>query len=65
MGIGGPYQGGHGCLVIPFARGVCGAATVGLTVGRGVAGEGSSSVDSSVAQEANAEAVAMADGGGP
>lgn len=21
----GPYQGGHGCLVIPFARGVCGA----------------------------------------
>ncbi|KFE34009.1 GAF domain-containing protein [Thioclava atlantica] len=22
----GPYQGGHGCLVIPFARGVCGAA---------------------------------------
>ena len=20
----GPYQGGHGCLVIPFARGVCG-----------------------------------------
>jgi L-methionine (R)-S-oxide reductase len=22
----GPYQGGHGCLVIPFWRGVCGAA---------------------------------------
>ena len=22
----GPYQGGHGCLEIPFARGVCGAA---------------------------------------
>ena len=22
----GPYQGGHGCLHIPFARGVCGAA---------------------------------------
>ncbi|MBX7080390.1 MAG: GAF domain-containing protein [Nannocystaceae bacterium] len=22
----GPYQGGHGCLRIPFARGVCGAA---------------------------------------
>ena len=21
----GPYQGGHGCLVIPFYRGVCGA----------------------------------------
>ena len=21
----GPYHGGHGCLVIPFARGVCGA----------------------------------------
>ena len=21
----GPYQGGHGCLVIPFGRGVCGA----------------------------------------
>ncbi|MFW5752696.1 MAG: GAF domain-containing protein [Planctomycetota bacterium] len=20
----GPYQGGHGCLLIPFARGVCG-----------------------------------------
>ena len=20
----GPYQGGHGCLVIPFAKGVCG-----------------------------------------
>ena len=22
----GPYQGGHGCLVITFSRGVCGAA---------------------------------------
>ena len=22
----GPYQGGHGCLVIPFDRGVCGMA---------------------------------------
>ncbi len=22
----GPYQGGHGCLDIPFTRGVCGAA---------------------------------------
>ena len=22
----GPYQGGHGCLQIPFVRGVCGAA---------------------------------------
>ncbi len=22
----GPYQGGHGCLSIPFGRGVCGAA---------------------------------------
>jgi len=21
----GPYQGGHGCLIIPFERGVCGA----------------------------------------
>jgi GAF domain-containing protein len=28
----GPYQGGHGCLVIPFARGVCGAAArTGMT----------------------------------
>ena len=24
----GPYQGGHGCLVIPFGRGVCGAAAL-------------------------------------
>ena len=24
----GPYQGRHGCLVIPFARGVCGAAAI-------------------------------------
>ena len=24
----GPYQGGHGCLVIPFDRGVCGAAAL-------------------------------------
>ncbi len=22
----GPYQGGHGCLVVPFSRGVCGTA---------------------------------------
>ena len=22
----GPYQGGHGCLTIPFDKGVCGAA---------------------------------------
>lgn len=22
----GPYQGGHGCLVIPFSKGVCGSA---------------------------------------
>ena len=22
----GPYQGGHGCLMIPFEKGVCGAA---------------------------------------
>jgi L-methionine (R)-S-oxide reductase len=22
----GPYQGGHGCLDIPFERGICGAA---------------------------------------
>ncbi len=22
----GPYQGGHGCLAIPFSKGVCGAA---------------------------------------
>ena len=22
----GPYQGGHGCLVIPFEKGICGAA---------------------------------------
>jgi len=28
----GPYQGGHGCLVIPFSRGVCGAcARSGIT----------------------------------
>lgn len=28
----GPYQGGHGCLAIPFNRGVCGkAATTGQT----------------------------------
>ena len=24
----GPYQGGHGCLQIPFSRGVCGAAAL-------------------------------------
>ena len=28
----GPYQGGHGCLVIPFSRGVCGAAARSLEV---------------------------------
>lgn len=28
----GPYQGGHGCLVIPFARGVCGTAARTRTV---------------------------------
>ena len=29
----GPYQGGHGCLVIPFSRGVCGAcATTRRTI---------------------------------
>lgn len=28
----GPYQGGHGCLVIPFSRGVCGAAARDETV---------------------------------
>jgi GAF domain-containing protein len=28
----GPYQGGHGCLVIPFDKGICGAAaTTGMT----------------------------------
>ncbi len=28
----GPYQGGHGCLVIPFSRGVCGkVAHTGIT----------------------------------
>ncbi len=28
----GPYQGGHGCLTIPFSRGVCGAAArLGVT----------------------------------
>ena len=30
----GPYQGGHGCLVIPFDRGVCGAAARTGTVQR-------------------------------
>ncbi len=25
----GPYQGGHGCLTIPFSKGVCGAAARG------------------------------------
>lgn len=30
----GPYQGGHGCLRIPFARGVCGAAARTKTVQR-------------------------------
>ncbi len=28
----GPYQGGHGCLSIPFSRGVCGAAARTKTV---------------------------------
>ncbi len=28
----GPYQGGHGCLVIPFTSGVCGAAARTRTV---------------------------------
>ena len=28
----GPYQGGHGCLTIPFSRGVCGAAARTETV---------------------------------
>ena len=28
----GPYQGGHGCLQIPFSRGVCGAAARTRTV---------------------------------
>ena len=28
----GPYQGGHGCLVIPFDRGVCGAAARHKTI---------------------------------
>lgn len=28
----GPYQGGHGCLVIPFSRGVCGACARSGTV---------------------------------
>lgn len=30
----GPYQGGHGCLVIPFDKGVCGAAARTGTVQR-------------------------------
>ena len=28
----GPYQGRHGCIVIPFARGVCGAAARDLKI---------------------------------
>ena len=28
----GPYQGGHGCLVIPFSRGVCGAAARSIEI---------------------------------
>ena len=32
----GPYQGGHGCLVIPFSRGVCGAAARRGLTGRKV-----------------------------
>ena len=31
----GPYQGGHGCLQIPFSRGVCGG---GGADGRGAVG---------------------------
>lgn len=27
----GPYQGGHGCLSIPFSRGVCGACATSRT----------------------------------
>ncbi|MBO6813325.1 MAG: GAF domain-containing protein [Rhizobiaceae bacterium] len=27
----GPYQGGHGCLVIPFDKGVCGACATSRT----------------------------------
>jgi len=30
----GPYQGGHGCLTIPFDKGVCGAAAAGQCVQR-------------------------------
>nr|WP_321506425.1 GAF domain-containing protein [uncultured Celeribacter sp.] len=30
----GPYQGGHGCLVIPFSRGVCGACARNRSVQR-------------------------------
>jgi len=30
----GPYQGGHGCLTIPFDRGVCGAAATEQRVQR-------------------------------
>ncbi|MEL6642390.1 MAG: GAF domain-containing protein [Pseudomonadota bacterium] len=30
----GPYQGGHGCLTIPFDRGVCGAAARSETAQR-------------------------------
>ncbi len=30
----GPYQGGHGCLTIPFSHGVCGAAARTGTVQR-------------------------------
>ena len=40
----GPYQGTHGCLTIPFERGVCGAAarlrqTQGVPDGREVSGD--------------------------
>lgn len=28
----GPYQGGHGCLAIPFSRGVCGRAAREMAV---------------------------------
>ena len=30
----GPYQGGHGCLTIPFDRGVCGAVADQMTTQR-------------------------------
>lgn len=30
----GPYQGGHGCLVIPFSRGVCGVCGAAARTGQ-------------------------------